>query len=297
MSTKWPMHSLNDLSAKLTEDVPLAPLTTFRIGGPARLLFQPHSEAELCEVLRWLDENNQAYRILGGGSNILVRDEGWPGAVIRLCDTLAGIDFDGTRVTAGGGALLVRLVAECASRGLSGAECLVGIPGTIGGALVMNAGGRYGHVGPLVHRVRVYAAGRLRDLAGDEISFAYRSSSLAGSVVVSAELELKLFPGDAVCASMRKILLEKRRLQPVGAKSAGCVFKNPPGAPPAGALIEKAGLKGAWVGGAKISELHANYIVNTGGATACDVRRLIERVRREVYERFDVELELEIEMW
>ena len=295
--TKWLMHLLKDFSAILTENAPLAPLTTFRIGGPARYLFRAQSEAQLGEILVRLEDNGIGFRVLGGGSNILVDDAGYPGAVIRLDGGLAGIDFNGARATVGAGALLARLVAECARRGLAGVECLAGIPGTAGGALVMNAGGRHGYVGPLVRSVSVFDGARLREVAGADAAFSYRSSSFAGKVVGSAELELRPFPAQAVAASTREIMLEKRRLQPLSAASAGCVFRNPPNGPPAGALIDRAGLKGAWVGGARVSQMHANYIVNAGGATAADVKRLIEKVRAAVSAKFGVELELEIDLW
>lgn len=291
------MHSLKDFSAILTENAPLAPLTTFRIGGPARYLFEPENEAQLRDVLAWIESAGVEYRILGGGSNILVDDAGCPGAVLRLAGGLAGISFDGRRSTAGGGALLARFVAQCAGRGLSGAEWLAGIPGTLGGALVMNAGGRHGRIGDLVRRVRVLDGAGARELERGDVDFSYRRSSLAGALVVSAEFELKPFPAEAVAAAMRKVLVEKRRQQPLSAASAGCVFKNPPDGPPAGRLIEDAGLKGAWVGGAKVSELHANYIVNTGSATAADVRGLIERITEAVCGKFGVDLEIEIELW
>jgi len=291
------MHLLKDFSAILTENAPLAPLTTFRIGGPARYLLRAQSAAQLGEILVRLEENAIAFRVLGGGSNILVDDAGYPGAVICLEGGLAGIDFNGARARVGAGALLARLVAECARRGLAGVECLAGIPGTLGGALVMNAGGRHGCVGPLVRRVSVFDGARSREVAGADAAFSYRSSSLAGTVVASAELELTPFPAQAVAASTREIMLEKRRLQPLSAASAGCVFKNPPNGPPAGALIDRAGLKGAWVGGARVSQMHANFIVNAGGATAADVKHLIEKVRAAVSAKFGVELELEMDLW
>lgn len=291
------MHSLKDFSAILTENAPLAPLTTFRIGGPARYLFEPENETQLRDVMAWLESAGVEYRILGGGSNVLVDDAGCPCAVLRLGGELAGISIDARRVAAGAGALLARLVAQCAGSGLSGAEGLAGIPGTVGGALVMNAGGRHGQIGALVRRVRVFDAGGARDLERTDIDFGYRRSSLAGALVVSAEFELQPFPEDAVTAAMRKVLVEKCRQQPLSAASAGCVFKNPPDGPPAGKLIEDAGLKGACVGGAKVSELHANYIVNAGSATAADVRGLIERIREAVFAQFGVDLGIEIELW
>lgn len=267
-------------------DEPLARHTTFRIGGPADVLVEPRDEEELAGVLRLAAREGVPLRILGGGANLLVRDEGVRGAVVRL----TGLNCRRrNRVQAG--FPLPRLVRQTLEEGLGGLEPLAGVPGTVGGAVRMNAGGRHGTFGDVVRFVEILTpSGERRRLTRDEAGFRYRGSALDGNLVVAVELDLR--PDAGAAARFASLLEEKRRTQPLDLPSAGCVFKNPPGGA-AGRLIEECGLKGARSGAARVSPLHANFIVNEGGATAADVLRLIDRIRGRV----PVPLELEIEVW
>ncbi len=294
---KWAMHSLKNFAPILKENAPLAPHTSFRTGGSARYLFEPENEPQLASLVAFLKESRAPYHILGAGTNILVPDEGIDGAVIRLAGEFAAAGFQGTSVTAGAAVPLGGLVAGCRERGLSGAECLVGIPGTLGGALVMNAGGSAGQVASLVASVRVMTATGTEELGRSQIDFGYRTSSLAGKIILSATLELEESDPARVRERTEQILAHKQATQELSASTAGCIFKNPPGGPPAGALIEEAGLKGLRIGAAQVSTLHANFIINTGTATSGDILALVERVRSRVLEKFGIDLTLEIELW
>jgi UDP-N-acetylmuramate dehydrogenase len=288
---------LKDFEAILKREVPLASLTSFRTGGRAEFLFEPRDEAELAAVLDFLSQNSIHWKLLGGGTNVLAPDEGFRGAVIRLSGEFRRLDFDGPIAVAGAAVLLAALVSAAAEKGLSGAECLAGIPGTVGGALVTNAGGKWGQIGSLMESVTVFDRPGPKTLTPDELSFGYRRSSLKGEIVLGARLALEGAGSEEVPRRMRQFLAEKRASQPLSEPSAGCVFRNPPGDLTAGALIDKAGLKGYSVGGAAVSPLHANYIVNAASATSGDVRALIDEVRSRVRDAFDVELDLEIELW
>ncbi len=292
------MPFLKDFEPILSENVPLARLTSMKVGGPARFLFQPRSVAELTSLIAALAGESIAWRIIGGGTNIIAADAGFPGALIRLAGDFTRIAFDGHLATAGAAAPLARFVRECAELGLSGAEGLVGIPGTIGGALVMNAGGRWGSISDILDYVRILdETGLPRLHRACEINFSYRASSLKGLIILEAGFVLaEAAPAD-VARATRDYLDRKRASQDLGASSAGCVFRNPPEGPSAGELIDRAGLKGASVGGALVSHRHANFIVNAGSATAKDVLELVEIVRKRVFEVSGVQLQPEVHLW
>jgi UDP-N-acetylmuramate dehydrogenase len=276
---------------------PLASGTTFRIGGPARWLVEPATPSQAADTLRAARECDIPVRLLGGGSNLLVRDGGVDGAVLRL-NRLAGVAWgpDGS-ATVEGGASLPRLVKEATRRGFSGLEGLTGVPGSVAGALVMNAGGRHGEIGPAVRWVDVLDTdGTPRRLTRDEAGFRYRNSDLRGRIVLGARLELAPVDPAELAARYEDILRDKKETQPLGRPNAGCVFKNPAGAK-AGRLIDECGLKGARQGAARVSRKHANFIVNEGRALADDVLCLIDRIRAEVSARRGVTLELEILVW
>jgi UDP-N-acetylmuramate dehydrogenase len=292
------MTSFKDFAPILSENVPLARLTSMRVGGPVRFLFEPRSQAELASLLDVLRRENILVRVIGGGSNVVASDDGFPGAVIRLAGEFAYLSFEGPAVTAGAAVPLPRFVRECAQRGLSGAEGLVGIPGTLGGALVMNAGGRWGEICRLVRTARIMTLqGDVKDVGPEMLTFGYRHSSLTGSVVLSAVFQLHQSDERSVEAAKRNFLDKKRATQDLGSLSAGCIFKNPPGEVSAGALIDQAGLKGTALGGAKVSEIHANFLINTGSASAKDVLDLARLVRNRVLETSGVDLEFEVQLW
>ena len=278
------MSCFAGLEAICQADAPLRDLTWYGLGGPARWLLSPRDADELAEVLRRCHEHSIPWKILGHGANLLVRDAGVDGAVIRLDDThWQTVELDGTRIHAGGGADFPRLVKQSAEQGLSGLEGLAGIPGTVGGIVRMNAGGRYGNVGDVVESVdAVQTDGTHVSLTRAELRFDYRSSNLADRIVTRATFSLQPADRDATLARFRQIWTEKHSEQPaVSAKSAGCIFKNPPQAP-AGKLIDDLGLKGTRCGGAEISTRHANFIVTYPGATASDVVQLIEHTKDRV---------------
>jgi UDP-N-acetylmuramate dehydrogenase len=274
----------------------LSPLTTLRVGGPAEIA-APRSVGELSLLLEWCAETDTPWRALGRGSNLLVADDGVPGVVVhtRALDHLRFGD-DG-EVVAGAGLRTSVLLGRTRERGLGGLECLVGYPATVGGAARMNAGGKWGCAGDRIERVRaVGAGGAVRELSAEECAFGYRSSALRGFVVAEVVFRLPAVDVAAYRARTEAIQKEKAASQPLGERSAGCVFKNPPGAS-AGLLVQEAGLKGLRVGCAEVSRVHGNFIVNKGGATALDVHELIDRVREGVARRAGLSLELEVEVW
>ena len=276
----------------LERGVPLRNYTTFRIGGPAQYLAVPSSVEEFVRLEEWARREGLPFLLLGGGSNLLVGDGGFPGLVV-LTRELMEVEVDGHRIRAQGGVFLGLLSAFALRGGLSGLEPLAGIPGTLGGALVMNAGAFGRTLGDLVEEVEVLVDGKVEVLRGVEVDWGYRTSSLKGSTVVGATL--KLVPGDGgkIREDMVRFARLRRQKQPLDFPSAGSVFKNPPGHS-AGRLIDEAGLKGARVGDAMVSPLHANFIVNLGQASARDVRLLVEVVKERVRERFSISLEEEI---
>lgn len=275
---------------------PLSVHTTFRIGGPAELFVVPRTVEELREVIAECCRRGVPLHVLGRGSNLLVADEGVRGVVVST-RRLDCFERRGAVVVAQAGAFLPQLVHEAAGWGLSGLEPLVGIPGTVGGALVMNAGGRHGTIAPLVRRVTVVQPdGVLRHLGHEQVRFAHRTSNLRGLVIAEAELELVPDEPRAIRRRCEAILAEKKRSQPMSERSAGCVFRNPSGAS-AGALIDLARLKSFRIGGARVSTKHANFIINDGAACARDVLQLMEVVRTTVAEQFKVHLQNEVELW
>lgn len=280
-------------------DVPLSEYTWYRLGGPARWFFQPRDEAETAALVDRCRRREVPWRLLGRGANVLVRDEGFDGAVIQLLGPhFEQVRYDGAMVCAGAAADLPRLIRDTINGGLVGLEALAGIPGSVGGATRMNAGGRYGEIGQFVRSVRVLEAdGRIAARRAADVGFAYRHTNLAGCIVLATTFELR--PGDrtAALARYRCIWNEKYTRQPaVALRSAGCIFKNPP-EQSAGRLLEQAGLKGVRIGGAQISSKHANFIVADADAKARDVLDLICLARDRVWNHSGVQLELEIDVW
>jgi UDP-N-acetylmuramate dehydrogenase len=277
---------------------PLAPHTWFHLGGPAEYFAEPPTVDDLQRLVRRAREEGVAVRLLGGGSNILVRDEGVAGLVVRLsADAFGDIKIGNHTLAAGGGAKLGHAISTSVREGLAGLETLVGIPGTIGGALHGNAGSRGGDVGQWTCQATVMTrAGEILTRSREELVFAYRESSLDELVILEARFELEQEDPEELTKRMQKLWIVKKASQPLGHQNAGCIFKNPRGMS-AGMLIEQAGLKNTRVGGAEVSERHANFIVAEEGATSQDVVQLIDAVRSRVAERLGIELETEIEIW
>jgi len=290
--------SIDEFSGILQRDVSLARYTWLGLGGPAQYLLTPETTDQLLAVIRFCLAEDIPVRILGGGSNLLISDDGVAGAVIRVSEPLLSeVSVSGLLLTAGAGTLLSHAVSESVRAQLAGLESFVGIPGTVGGAVTGNTGGRHGDIGELVQSVSVVdLQGDIVERTGDELSFSYRRSCLNDLLVISATFRLKADPSDDLTRRMRKTWIMKRATQPLIDQSAGCIFRNPRGLS-AGALIEQCGLKGMSVGNAKISDRHANFIVTEDGATAKEVDQLISRIQAAVSEKYGVDLELEICRW
>lgn len=277
---------------------PLAPYTLFKIGGPAEALIQPRNNEELAAVVRRCVQQKIALRLLGAGCSLLVRDEGVKGAVLRLsADAFRKISAQGRRLRAGCGASVSALIAAAARHHLTGLEQLVGMPGSVGGALRVNAGGRTAEIGQFVVCVDILdSQGQVQTRDRDELRFGSGSSNLDDPVLLTAEFELETDQPEAIVKRLRKAWIARKSSHPFSYQAATRVFKNPPGLN-AASLIEEAGLVGTKVGGAQVSERDANFFVVAPGSSSRDVLRLIDLVRSKVEERFKVELELEISVW
>ncbi len=292
------MTRLTELQNLVRRNEPLAPLTWLKIGGPAQMYAEPTSVDELRQLVQAAAADEVPVRLLGGGSNLLVRDEGVSGLVIRLAgDVFHQVDIAGETVTAGGAALLSHVISQSVGAGLAGLESLVGIPGTIGGAVRGNAGGRHGEIGEWVESVEVMTqTGEIFRRSGDELTFEYRFCSINELVILSVELGLKSGDVDELTRRMRQLWITKKASQPFSFQSAGCIFKNPRGLS-AGSLIEQSGLKGTRIGGAEVSDRHANFIITHEGATSADVLNLIELIQTGVQAKHGIDLEVEIKIW
>jgi len=281
----------------MLENEPLARYTTWRLGGPARYLLLP---ADVDDVVRSLDmarERGLPWVVLGLGSNVLVRDGGFPGLVIRMGKGLDKFEMKGATAVVGAGMPTPLLARRTAEAGFSGVERFVGIPGTVGGGVYMNAGCHGAEFAEIVTEVTVMdGKGKTRTIPRKQIPFKYRASNL-GDVII---LEAKLGLGEENPAKLKELQAKLFRWRKAGTPfdqaCAGSTFRNPGGPKTAGMLIDECGLKGFKIGGAQVSTLHANYFVNTGNATASDVLRLIDHVRKTVHKKIGVELALEIKV-
>jgi UDP-N-acetylmuramate dehydrogenase len=277
---------------------PLAMHTWFQLGGPAEYFAEPETLEQLTNLVRRCHDEGVDVRLLGQGSNLLVRDEGVPGLVIHLsAPAFCDIRIEGRTIVAGGGALLGRVVTTAVHGGLAGLETLIGIPGTVGGALHGNAGAGGGSLGQWTFQATAMtAAGEIVQRDGDDLVFDYRESGLDDLVILETRCELQEDDPRQLAQRMQKHWIVKKASQPMGHQCTGCVFKNPRGVG-AGKLIDDAGLKGTRIGGAVVSDRHANFIIAEPECTSQDVLRLIELVRGQVHDRMGVELELEMEIW
>jgi UDP-N-acetylmuramate dehydrogenase len=284
---------------EIVADAPLAPLTTWRIGGPAELLATPRDAEDVACAVRWARERDLPWHVLGNGSNLLVRDEGWRGLVLRLRGVLDRIDVSGAALTAGAGASFPRLANVAAEHGLAGLEFAAGIPGSVGGAIVMNAGWHEHETGNVVSAVEFLEEdGRVVAFRPDACAFGYRTSAFRGrpGVVLSAGFALTREDPETVKERLARFAASRRANQPTELPSCGSVFLKPAG-DFAGRLIEAAGFKGRRLGGIQVSPKHANFFVNLGGGTARDVLALAQMVEDEVERRFGVRLVREFELW
>lgn len=295
--------SANDLARRLGSSTgaevrvaePMARHTSFHIGGPADLYVVCDTLTDLAESIRLCDEEEYPWTVAGKGSNLLVSDEGYRGAVIVLGREFKSHSVQDEAIKTGAACILAYVVRDAFSRGLGGLEFAVGIPGTVGGALAMNAGTRDAWMGSVVESVTVLVPAKgLKRLRGSDIAWAYRESGLTDAgVIVECVLKLQESDKDRIRGDMERSLARRKRTQPLAQASAGSVFKNPPG-DSAGRLIEAAGLKGTRLGGARISDVHANFIVNDGGAKAADVLGLMQKIQFAIRDRNGIELVPEI---
>lgn len=288
------MMMLDNLPGRKARNYLLRDLTTWKIGGPAEYIYWPPDWQRLIEAVKLAKSAGIPVWIIGRGSNLLIADEGLPGLTI-VTTGLQKITWGDYKVTVEAGYSLARLAQETAERGWSGLDFARGIPGTIGGAIIMNAGAYGGEISQKLLKVKVLMDGELKVLQSRDLKFAYRESSLRGKALV-LEAEFYFEPGDReqLLAGMLSNLAKRKAAQPLELPNAGSVFRNPP-QESAGRLIEAAGWKGKSRGGALVSEKHANFIVNTGQATAGDVLGLIHDIREDVHRKYGIDLQPEVE--
>ncbi|PLR80970.1 UDP-N-acetylenolpyruvoylglucosamine reductase [Bacillus canaveralius] len=291
---------LTDLNVgKVITNEPLANHTTIKIGGPAGLFIEPASIEHLKKTMELIRKYKLDWRAIGRGSNLLVSDQGIEGAVIKLGSGLGRLDIDGETVTAGAGVSLVALAASISKKGLTGLEFAAGIPGSVGGAVYMNAGAHGSDISKILTKAHIlFADGTVGWLDLKEMEFSYRTSVLQKKrpgIVLEAVFRLAEGKREEIVAQLQKNKDYRKETQPWNYPCAGSIFRNP--LPHyAGQLIEDAGLKGHSIGGAKISDMHGNFIVNAGGATAEDVLALIQHVKDTIYDMYNVSLETEVEI-
>ncbi len=292
---------MSQLPPGVQPDFPLARLTTVRTGGHGEYFARPATEEQLVALLVWAQEHGHEVGVVGSGSNLLVADEGVRGLVMKLDKDLAQIERDGTQLRCGGGARLPAVSARAANAGLTGIEFGVNIPGTVGGAVRMNANAYGGELAGVLEHVDVATAGGVGRRTPDRLGFTYRRSNLkAGEVVARASFELKPAPVERVKATLAEMRAKRKAAQPSGIKTFGSTFRNPTDDPraegrTAGQLLDAAGCRGLRVGGARFSEKHANFVENPGGASTADVLALMAEGRRRVHARFGVVLEPEVQ--
>ncbi|TDL72628.1 UDP-N-acetylmuramate dehydrogenase [Rhodococcus qingshengii] len=284
---------------KVKRNEPLSQHTTMKIGGPADLFIEPSSLENIQKVMNLIKERQLPWRAIGRGSNLLVSDKGIEGVVIRLGSGLNHLSINESTITVGGGHSLVSLSTLISKRGLSGLEFASGIPGSVGGAVYMNAGAHGSDISKILTRAHIlFEDGSIEWLSNDEMEFTYRTSVLQKKrpgVVLEAEFKLTMGDRTAIVSKMQKNKDYRKETQPWNFPCAGSIFRNPlPNY--AGKLIEEAGLKGFQIGGAKISEMHGNFIVNAGNATAKDVLDLIQYIKDKILHLYGIKMETEVEI-
>ncbi|OQY05642.1 MAG: UDP-N-acetylenolpyruvoylglucosamine reductase [Planctomycetales bacterium 4572_13] len=292
------MSIFSGLEEIVNENCPLAAHTWYGLGGAADYFILPKTTEQLKAVVLRCRENQLPLHLLGFGSNLLIGDEGVRGAVIKLeSEEFCGFEFRDNTLLAGAGANLNKLVLDSVRKGLSGLEALTGIPGSIGGAVRMNAGGSFGDIGSSIKSITVMdKEGNIFEKEKPELVFDYRWSNVTAPIILKATMELTQSDSEAMLKTVKEVWIYKKNSQPLNTKNAGCIFKNPRGMS-AGALIDRAGLKGTQLGGAVVSEKHANFITTEKGCSSTDVKKLIELIQTKVKSILDVELETEIEIW
>jgi UDP-N-acetylmuramate dehydrogenase len=293
------MVTLSDISqffrGYIAINEPMSKYTSMRVGGPADYYVEPADKQDLVEIVKYFQKNGYPYLMLGRGSNMIISDEGVRCAAINLETSLSNVWKEGDLVIAEAGAHWSKFVDFCIQQELAGVEMLAGIPASVGGAVVMNAGAHGGETSDHLVEVEVFRAGRIQKISKEEAGFAYRHSGFDKDIVLSASFRLPNGDKKELVRRRREFILKRNTTQPLTLPNSGSMFKNPPGMY-AAKLIEQAGLKGKRVGNAQISEKHANFIVNLGDAKALDVVTLVDLARRTVYQNTGVLLELEVKL-
>ncbi len=274
---------------------PLAKYTSMRVGGPADYYLEPADKKDLVDIMKYLHANSFPYMMLGRGSNLLVSDDGYRGAAINLESGLSGARVDGDLVHVEAGVMIPKFVDFCIQNGFSGVEMLAGIPGTVGGAVVMNAGAHGGELSDHLVDVEVLRQGDVQRVKKEAAGFAYRRSGFAEDVVLGASFRLPKGNKEELAKRRREFIMKRNESQPLELPNSGSMFKNPKNNF-AAKVIEQAGLKGKRIGNAQISEKHANFIVNLGGAKASEILQLIELAQRTIYQNAGIMLELEVKL-
>ncbi len=294
------MVSLSDIKkffrGTILLDESLSKYTWMRVGGAADYYVEPVDKNDLTEITKYFQQNGFPFLILGRGSNILIGDEGIRGAVINLETALSGIRIESDCVIADAGVWLQKFADFCIQHDFSGVEMLAGIPGTVGGAIVMNAGAHGGEISNHVVQVEVLRGGEIVTVLKQDADFSYRHSAFEHDIVLGATFHLPKGDREELAKRRRELILKRNETQPLELPNSGSMFKNPPNTF-AARLIEQAGLKGKRIGNAQISEKHANFIVNLGGAKAADIIQLLELARRTVYQNSGIQLELEVRLF
>ncbi|MBI2620220.1 MAG: UDP-N-acetylmuramate dehydrogenase [Ignavibacteriales bacterium] len=293
------MVSLKDIQTffrgRLTIHEPLAPYTSMKVGGPADYYLEPADKDDVVGIVRYLEENKFPFMMVGRGSNLIISDEGYRGAAINLEEGISRVTLEEGLIVAEGGARLTKLVDFCVQSSLSGLEWAAGIPGTVGGAVVMNAGAHGGEIKDSLVDVEVYRGGSVLRIEKEKADLSYRRSGFTADIVLSARFNLQPGNRDEIMKRRSELIAKRNATQPLNLPNSGSMFKNPPGTF-AARLIEQAGLKGKRVGNVQISEKHANFMVNLGNARAEDILRLIELVRRTVHQNTGIQLDLEVKL-
>ena len=293
------MISLTDIKQFFKGNIflnePLNRFTTFRIGGEADYLVEPADSDDLLSMVKYCNSKSMPFYVMGNGSNILISDEGIRGVVINLETGFNYIRNEDGVIVSGAGAKLAKFVDFCIQNNLSGVEMIAGIPATVGGALIMNAGCYGGEMSTYVTEVTVIRSEKILNLSKEACGFVYRNSNLKDTVIMQAKFKLPAGDKDELLKLRKEFLLKRNESQPVEIPNAGCIFKNPKGTH-AAVLIEECGLKGMSVGGAMVSPKHANFIVNNGAATANDVLELVRKIQKTVKDTKGIELNLEVKL-
>lgn len=292
------LADVQEIVSRVIENEPMAGHTTLGVGGPADYFAEVGDEDQLSRLMSYVSAHSLPWMVLGDGANLLVSDKGIRGVVIRMCGEFERIVVDGNAITAGSSARISRVADVAATNDLTGLEGVGTVPGSVGGAVVMNAGTHRGYIDEVTKSVSIVtASGDKRMLPREDCGFTYRNSRFQSDrslIVTSATFELRLGDGHAIREHLDSVRDHRTRTQPQG-KSAGCFFKNPPDMS-AGKLIESVGGKGLREGGAEVSTIHGNFVMNAGGATASDLHNLAERVRAMVRDAHGIELEYEVRL-